>query len=267
MRKISTAAVIFSVILVIANQVSAEGVLTAEEIAKRSFLTSKVADSISDSTFKLINSNGQERVRETTGQTKLRSGTMDNMRVVTFLSPSDVKGTKTLLIEHTGKDDDIWIYLPALKKVRRLVSSNKKDSFVGTDFSYGDVIGHRPEDWTHKILKEEKIETQESWVLESMPKTDLVKENSGYSKRLSWIDKQSFVAIKGEAYDLGGQLLKKFAARDIQKVDDKNSKWQPMQIESENVQTSHKTILAFKNFKANQGVKDEVFTTRFLEKQ
>ncbi len=127
--------------------------MTAEDIMKKNFVISKVADSTAESTFRLINANGQERKRETLGQTKLIPGTVDNRRLVTFITPADVKGTKTLLVEHSGKDDDIWIYLPALKKVRRLVSSNKKYSFVGTDFSYWDVIGHRVEDWNHKIIK------------------------------------------------------------------------------------------------------------------
>jgi outer membrane lipoprotein-sorting protein len=240
--------------------------LSPEEIAKRSFLASKVSDSVSDSTFRLVNAKGQERVRETTGQTKLVKGTTNNMRVVTFNSPADVKGTKTLLIEKSGSDDDIWIYLPALKKVRRLVASNKKDSFVGTDFSYGDVIGHKVEDWNHKILKEEKIDGKDCWMIESTPKNPSISENSGYSKRLAWIDKESFIAVQGESYDLSGQLFKKFYARNLTKVDAKENKWQPMQLEAQNVQTNHKTILEFKNFKANTGVEDDKFTTRYLEK-
>ena len=250
-----------------AFSISQAQALTADEIAKKSFLTSKVADSTAESTFRLMNASGQERVRHTTGQTKLIPGTMDNRRIVTFSSPADVKGTKTLLVEHTGKDDDIWIYLPALKKVRRLVSSNKKDSFVGTDFSYGDVIGHRPDDWNHKIIKEEKFDNQDCYVIESTPKNKEVSENSGYSKRTAWVSRQSFVALKGEAYDLEGQLLKRFSAKNVENVDVKNSKWQPMILEAENVQSGHKTVLEFKNYKANTGVSDDLFTARYLEKQ
>lgn len=262
-----------SVGLVLALLVGLQGVytfaaeLSADEIAKKSYLTSKVADSTADSTFRLINAAGQERVRQTGGSTKLISGTTDNMRLVTFLSPTDVQGTKTLLVEHTGKDDDMWIYLPALKKVRRLVSSNKKDSFVGTDFSYGDVIGHHPEDWNHKLLREEKVDNQDCYVMESTPKTPDIQDSSGYSKQVGWIAKDSFVAVRGEAYDLSGQLLKKFSARKIEKIDPAHNKWQPMEIEAENVQSNHRTIIEFKNFKANLGVKDELFTSRYLEKQ
>jgi hypothetical protein len=121
----------------------------AEQIMRNSLLSTKMLDSTTRSTFRLINAAGQQRIRETDGQTKLIAGTTDNRRLVNFLSPADVRGTKTLLIEHSAADDDIWIYLPAMKKVRRLVASNKKDSFAGTDFSYGDVIGHKVEDWNH----------------------------------------------------------------------------------------------------------------------
>jgi outer membrane lipoprotein-sorting protein len=240
---------------------------SASDVAQKSYDSSRVADSTSDATFTLVNSKGEKRIRETTGETKLIKGTTDNMRITTFMSPSDVKGTKTLLIEHTGKDDDIWIYLPALKKVRRLVSNNKKDPFVGTDFSYGDVIGHRPSDWNHKIIKSESVDGRDCFVLESTPKTPEVADNSGYSKRVSWIDKENFVPLKGEVYESGNQLLKKFTSKGIEKVDAKNDKWQPMYLEAENVQTDHRTILEFRNFKANVGIGDDKFTTRYLEIQ
>lgn len=239
---------------------------SADEIMKNNFLTVKVKDSTTNATFRLINPQGQERVRETDGKTMLISGTTDNMRYVNFQSPSDVRGTKTLLIEHTGKDDDIWIYLPAMHKVRRLVSNNKKDSFVGTDFSYGDVIGHKPEDWNHTLLREEKMDGKDCYVIESTPKRPEIGDNAGYSKRVSWIDKVSSVTVRGEIYDLNNALLKKVTSEDIQNVDAKNNKYQAMKLVTENVQTGHKTIIEFKNFKANVGVSDEIFTTHYLEK-
>lgn len=241
--------------------------MTAEEISQKAFLTGKVVDSTSNAKFRLINGSGQERVRETEGKTKLIAGTTDNRRYVLFQSPPDVKGTKTLLVEHTGKDDDIWIYLPAMKKVRRLVSSNKKDSFVGTDFSYGDVIGHKVEDWKHVLLKEEKIDGRDCYVVESTPKKPEVGENTGYSKRVGWIDKESFVALKGESYDLGGKLYKRFKAADVKLVDEKNKKWQPMRLEAEDVQSGHRTVIEFSDYKANVGVGEDVFSQRNLERQ
>jgi hypothetical protein len=239
---------------------------SADEIMRKNLLSTKVADSTSDSTLRLINASGQERVRETNGETKLIPGTTDNRRLVSFLSPSDVRGTTTLLVEHSAADDDMWVYLPAMKKVRRLVASNKKDSFVGTDFSYGDVIGHRVEDWNHRLVREDKADGRDCYVIESTPKRPEVADNTGYSKRTTWIDKESYVALRGEIYDLNGELLKKTAAEDVQRVDAKNNRYQPMKLIGENVQTSHRTVIELKNFKANVGVGDEAFTARNLEK-
>jgi uncharacterized protein len=238
---------------------------SAEEIMQKSLLSIKVADSTTRSTFRLINAAGQQRVRETDGQTKLIAGTTDNRRLVNFLSPADVRGTKTLLVEHSATDDDIWIYLPAMKKVRRLVASNKKDSFVGTDFSYGDVIGHKVEDWNHKVVRQENIDGRDCYVVESTPKRPEVADNTGYSKRVNWIDKESYVALRGETYDQSRELLKRTRAEDVQRVDTKNDRYQPMKLTAENVQTGHKTIIEFANFKANVGVGDEVFAARSLE--
>lgn len=240
---------------------------TAERIMEKNFVASKVTDSVSDATFTLINKDGQERVRKTFGTTKLQPNGIDNMRMVRFTSPPDIKGTVTLLVEHSDKDDDIWVYLPALKKVRRLVSSNKKDSFVGTDFSYGDVIGYKVAEWEHRLLPDETIDGHACYVIESTPKSDTVKGNSGYSKRKTWIAKESFVALQGEIWDLSGQPLKTFAAADVKAVDPARGRWQPMRLEAKNTQTGHKTVIRFEGFKANQGVKDEFFTTRYMESE
>ena len=101
---------------------------SGDEIMQRNLSTTKVMDSTSGAEFDLINSAGQQRVRDTDGQTKLIPGATDNRRLVTFLSPADVRGTKTLLIEHSNADDDIWIYLPAMKKVRKAYETETRMS-------------------------------------------------------------------------------------------------------------------------------------------
>jgi outer membrane lipoprotein-sorting protein len=238
---------------------------SADDVMARNLLATKVADSTTKSTFRMINASGKERVRETDGDSKLIAGTTDNRRLVNFLSPADIRGTKTLLIEHSNAEDDIWIYLPAMKKVRRLVASNKKDSFVGTDFSYGDVIGYKVEEWNHKLVREENVAGRDCYVIESTPKSPQIAANTGYSKRIGWVDKESFVALRIEIYDLGGELLKKLSAENVQKVDSINNRYQPMKLTAENVQTGHKTIIEFKDFKANVGIDDDAFTARTLD--
>lgn len=262
-----TGALLLALALTLLPRAAGAAPPTAREIMDKSFTVTRVQDSTSDATFTLINKTGQERVRKTFGTTKLQADGVDNMRMVRFVSPPDVKGTVTLMIEHSDRDDDMWVYLPALKKVRRLVSSNKKDSFVGTDFSYGDVIGHKVEEWEHRLLREEIADGQPCYVVESTPKNESVKSSSGYSKRLSWIRKDNFVAIKGEFWDQAGQPLKSFTAADIQLVDPARGKWQPMRLESANLQTGHRTAIRVENFRANQGVRDDFFTTRYMERE
>jgi len=237
----------------------------AGEIASRTFLSNRVQDSRFEARFKLIDSSGAERVRETTGQTRLKDRGEDSLRLTRFLSPADIKGTAVLMVENSGDDDDMWIYLPALKKVRRLVASDKRDSFIGTDFSFGDIIGHKAQEWNHTLVREETVDGRDCFVLESIPASAQVQADSGYAKRIGWIRQDNFVTIRGEFYDEDGRLLKQFRASDLQQVDPSHHKWQPMRLEMLNVQTEHKTVIEFRHFEVNQGIDAAQFSPRRLE--
>ena len=178
--------------------------MTPREIAQRNFAVTRVLDSTADITFTLISPSGGERVRRTLTLSKLRPNGVDNMRMVRFLAPPDVRGLAILTIEDAAGEDDIWVYVPALRKVRRLAASNKKDSYAGTDFSYGDIIGHRVDEWTHRLVREEMLDEQPCHVVESLPVSDAVTARTGYSKRLWWIRRDNFVAIREEFWDADG---------------------------------------------------------------
>lgn len=237
------------------------------EIMRRNFLVGKVSDSRSDVTMTLISENGARRVRSTTSLSKLLPNGVDQKRLIRFLSPADVKGTGTLLIEHSDGDDDIWIYLPALHKVRRLVASNKKDSFVGTDFSYGDIIGHKVEDWTYQYVGEETLDGVPTHVIECAPRSDAVRETSGYGKRKLWVRQDNYVAVKGEYADTAGAPIKQFQARDVREIDPANHKWQAFFLGMKNTQTGHATEIEIGKLEVGVGASDEQFTERYLEKE
>lgn len=237
------------------------------DIVQKSQMVNKMVDSASDATFTLINKNGQERKQKTYGVSKLEANGIDNMRMTRFLAPADVKGTVSLLIEHSAGDDDMWFYLPAAKKVRRMASSDKRTSFVGTDFSYGDVIGHKVSEWDYTLLREEQADGADCYVIEAAPKSSKVRDDSGYSKRLIWIRKDNFFAIKGEMWDEAGEQVKRFHMTELKEMDSARHKWQAMRLEAENLQTGHKTVIQFENFKVNQKVRDDFFTTRYMEKE
>ncbi|NJM31870.1 MAG: outer membrane lipoprotein-sorting protein [Limnobacter sp.] len=99
------------------------------------------------------------------------------------------------------------------------------------------------------------------------PKTDNVKSDSGYSRRIDWVLKSNFVTVKSEFFDDSGELLKTAAFSDIQQIDPKANKWQAMRLEAKNSQTGHSTVIQFDSFQVNQNVDEKRFTTRYLEKQ
>lgn len=266
----ATGSTAVAVLVLIAGVVASDRVLAqelkADEIMERNYKATRLNSSVSDATFRLVAASGQERVRKTFGATKQQPDG-SNRRMIRFLSPSDVRNTTTLVVEHVGKDDEIWVYLPALKKARRLASNNKKSSFVGTDLSYGDLTGHKPADWTHHLLRQDSLGGTATWVIESLPKSPEVAADSGYSKRVSWVAKDSFVGLKVEFHDPAGALLKTLENMEIKHVDPQNEKWQAMAVRVANQQTGHTTHIKVDRLEANATVSDELFSTRYLEKE
>jgi hypothetical protein len=237
------------------------------DVMTKNFYVTKVSGSTATIIMKLTTESGETRIRKTAGHTKLQKNGRDNSTVVRFLSPPDIKNTANQLIEHSDGDDHISIYLPALKKTRRIVASNKKDSFVRTDFSYGDVIGQKVEDWNHQLVREEVVDGMGVFIVESTPKNDAVKSASGYSKIIYTIRRDSFATMKSEYWDLGGRPLKVISYSDIMEVDPAHHKWQAMKIEAKNLQSHHKTELSFDSYKLDPDLKEDYFSTRYLEKE
>jgi uncharacterized protein len=217
--------------------------LSAEELMQRSYQANRLDSSISNATFRLLSASGQERIRKTYGATKLASDGLLNRRVIRFLAPTDVRNTTSLLVENSKGEDEIWVYLPALKKARRIAGSGKKGSFFGTDLSYGDVVGHKPEAWKHRWLREEQFQGQACDVVESVPASAAVAEESGYSKRLSWLARPHQMALKVEMLDSGGAPLKTVLSSELKLVDPARGKWQAMKLEAKNSQTGHTTYI------------------------
>lgn len=239
---------------------------SAVELMQKTYDASRFRTSLSQATFRLVNKAGVERRRQTEGLTSMQDNGQDNRRFTRFTAPADIRNTATLMLEHAEGDDDIWIYLPTLKKSRRLATSNKKEAFIGTDFSYGDVIGHRVSDWTHKLVGQDTGKPGH-WIIESRPASGAVLEASGYSRRIVWINPVTFLTERGEFYDPQGQLLKIFKADMPVLVDASHGHWQAMRTEMENVQTGHRTIVEYEKFQVNGPVPPRVFTPQALEQE
>ena len=237
----------------------------AAQLMASSLKVSKPQRSLAVGRFVLINAAGQQRVRQTTSTTDLKPDGVNNRRITRFSSPADIAGTAVLTVENTG-DDDIWVYLPALKKVRRLTATNRRDAFVGTDFSYGDVLGHPVEEWTHRIVRKDNIEGAAGFVVESMPRDAAVAAATGYSRRVTWLRAADHVPVKTEYYGPQQSLVKVYSASDVRLVDTARHCFQPMRQVMKNVVTGHTTVIEYSTFKTDVSVGDDQFQPRALER-
>jgi hypothetical protein len=239
----------------------------ARAIMEANFFVSKFTSLTADSYMALINAKGQKRERSSTNQIKLQANGIDSSFLVRFSSPTDIRGTSFLQIEHSDGDDDLWIYLPALKKSRRLVASNKKDSFVGSDFSYGDILIPKVHLYGHTLLRSENIEGHDCYVIESVPATETVESDSGYSKKITWVRKDNFLETKVDYFDVSGRLLKTQSITEHEQVQAEPERWIAMRREMVNHQTGHRTEFRFARIEPEVELSDELFTTRYLERE
>jgi len=230
--------------------------LTNLEIAQKSEdVMSGFKDSTSKMQMTLINAAGQEKKR--TMKMKVLEGESEDKSLMEFVTPADVKGTKFLSYEHVDKDDDQWLYLPALKRVKRIASKNKSGAFMGSEFSYEDLSAFNTKKY---IYAEEQTQAVNGvYVVTSVP----FSKYSGYTKLISYIDAQTFLAQKIEYYDRKSELLKIATFEDY-----KNFKtvYRIGKITMKNIQNDKTTILVWSDESINQGLKSKDFHKRYLKK-
>jgi outer membrane lipoprotein-sorting protein len=239
---------------------------SARDIMEKNFFVTKVSSLQLESSMVLVNDKGQQRERRSTGLVKLQANGVDSKLVVRFGTPADIKGTSFLQVEHIDGDDDLWIYLPALKKSRRLVANNKKDSFVGSDFSYGDISLPKVDQYRHTLLRTEKVDGFDCYVVENVPANDTVRANTGYSKKVTWVRSDNFVETRVEYYDLAGRLWKTQKVTRHELVEPQNGRWFPLQREMTNHQNGHRTMISMVKVTPGITIPDETFTTRYIER-
>ena len=184
----------------------------------------------------------------------------NNRAIIVFQDPSSVRGTRFLTIENPGKNNDQWIFLPSLGKVRRIAASEGSGSFMGTDFSYDDISSaDRNYDLdNHRILREEKYRDEDCYVIESIPK------DSGYqySKMIQWIGKNTLAPHKVELYDKRGNLAKLL---EILELKDVQGRLAPMVTKMSTIAAGTSTSLNVGTLKYDDPIPEGVFTTNFLE--
>jgi outer membrane lipoprotein-sorting protein len=216
-------------------------------------------DSQSDLSMSLINSRGDQRVRTIKQFTK-DFGAMEK-KIMYFVSPADVRNTSFMnwSYDEAGKDDDQWIYLPALKKVKRISSDSKSDSFMGSDFTYDDLGDRHPSDDAHKILREENLNGETCYVVESVSKN----KDYMYSRTVTWIIKDKWIGLKKDFYDEDEELQKTLTVKKYEKI---NGYWIILHSEMHNVQKDHTTKMELANVSIDSGISANKFTERMMKR-
>ncbi len=237
----------------------------AKEIAQKVSDRDDGKSIIADMTMTLIDKNGKKRVRSIKRFSK--DFGEDEHRILFFKSPADVKDTAFLIYDYAdaNKDDDQWLYLPALKKVKRIPTTDKSSAFMGSDFSYYDMTDRDVDDFSYKILKHVKVRGKDTIMMQSTPKNQKVIDESGYTKTIGLIREDIDIVVRSIAFMKNGR--KKYL--DVTKMHEINGIWvidEMMMTTKKGKSTVHKTILNFDNIQVNSEVKDEMFSTRRLEK-
>ena len=220
---------------------------------------------IQDMTMTLIDKNGKKRVR--TIKTFGKDFGKDEQRIMFFKAPADVKDTSFLTYDYddNSRDDDQWLYLPALKKVKRIPTSDKSSSFMGSDFSYYDMTNRDVDDFSYKILKHVKVRGKDTIMIESTPKSQSVIDESGYTKTIGLIREDINMVVRSIGFLKNGK--KKYL--DVTRMHEQDGIWvidEMTMTTKKGKNTLHKTILNFDNIQVNPAIEDAMFSTRRLEK-
>lgn len=240
--------------------------VNADHIMEKNFRVAKVATLISEATMQLINDKGQARTRKLKTLSILQNNGIDADLMIRFEQPADVRGTKFLQIQHSDRDDDMWIYLPALHRSRRLVANNKRDSFVGSDFAYADILPLKPALFTNTRSGGEAIDGYDCDIIESVPKEDSLKSDLGYAKKRSWIRKDNAVELKIEYYDAAGKLLKVQTTADHVQVESQPQHWIARKREMIDRDTGHRTLISLDRIDTKTPIARREFTVEAIER-
>ncbi len=236
-----------------------------KEIIRESHDVVKVSSFQAISTLTITDSRGNRRIRRNSmASISLPDGT--EKRIIRFLSPTEVKGTGILIFDYPEKSDDMWIYLPALRKTRRIVSREKSKSFMGSEFSNANMTAPGLEDFTYSLLDEETFNGKVCYQVASTPVTGELADEYGYSRSVSLVDKKRFLVYRTTYFDDDGELFRTVTNKAFKKLEEADGKYMVTQMHA----------LNHRNHRASEMVMEQVsvtptdkswFTVAYLEKE
>jgi outer membrane lipoprotein-sorting protein len=262
MKKISIPVLLTTILLsLLLNTAYAEtpeekGLAIANEADKRD---TGWTDQVANMSMLLKNKQGDSHKRTMKITTLEVIGDGDKS-LLSFDNPRDIKGTAFLSYTHSLTPDDQWLYLPALKRVKRISSSNKSGPFVGSEYAYEDLASQEVEKYKYKWLRDETVDGRDSFVIERFPQY----EHSGYTRQIVWLDKEMYQANKLEFYDRKNSMLKTLLFLDYQQYLDQY--WRPGRMEMTNHQTGKSTTLTWEDYQFKNDLSDRNFDKNTLKR-
>ena len=239
--------------------------LTALDIMKRVDERNDGDNRVARISMTLIDRKGQKRNR--TLETFMKDKGPDTLNLIFFAAPANVRNTGFLTYDYATpeSDDDQWLYLPELRKTKRIASSNKSQSFMGTDFSYADMTRRVLEEWTYRLLGEREVNGKKTWLIEAVPASGLVKRRYGYAKSVLFVRQDIDMVVRAAHWLTNGGKLKYLDIRKLEKID---GIWVATELDMKTVlnkESLHRTVMRFENVRYNQNLDEGLFSLRRLE--
>ena len=235
--------------------------LTAQEIMRDADTSLMPSDVRADVTMTLVNRNGSRRVREISFISKEVSDL--NRMVMHFRAPADVEGTGFLLIESDSGETDMWLYLPDLKRVRRIVSSSRTDSFMGSDLSYSDMENTQLDHYRFVRFQDDSVNGEACYVVQATPVSETVANDTGYGRIIYFISTEKRIPIQAVFFDRSGVYFKRMHVHTVEAIGDT---WVPIRVEVEKLGREHRTTMELRNVQIDTNPDDSFFTQQYLQR-
>jgi len=264
--KAAAALPVFAIVVLAAALVATADDPKARAIMERVDARDTGETVVSNMEMVLIDRRGNERLR------RIRSSTQevgeDTRQVLFFLYPPDVEGTGFLTYDYESSDldDDQWLYLPALAKIKRIAATGKSGSFMGSDFNYSDLTSPDLEDYDYKLVKETEVRGHDVWVIEALPRTAKVIDETGYEKSLMLVRQDNHVVVRAVMWVKGGEDLRYLDVKKLEQIDGIWVATEMHMTTKRRKETRHATILRLSNVVLNEPLSDDLFSLSRLER-
>ncbi|MEA2077755.1 MAG: outer membrane lipoprotein-sorting protein [Candidatus Marinimicrobia bacterium] len=238
---------------------------SAFDIMETARKKTKISGLESISTLVIRDAKDRERIRKTAMASKEYPGKIEK-RIIRFMEPADVKGMGMLIVDNDDREDDMWVYIPANRQSRRIVSSEKSKSFMGSEFSNADMSAPNMNDFNYQILGEEVISGQLCWKIEMRPINTNKEDEYGFLRKISWINKSDNILTQSEYYDFDDELHKTLSILEYREMDKINHKFIITNMKIDNLQNGRSSDMVMDQVIFNPNVPDKYFTMTYLEK-